>query len=299
MGRGMNSTPGPRREPGAAPPLAHVVLALYPPAWRARYGDETLGYLGESGAGPRDVASLLWRVVPAWVWPPAHLHDRPARMRASLATILMSWSALLVLGAVFDQLTQQQGATPAGHPVIGWSYAIFDVAIVLSTLILGAGCLPLWLLMLRRARRDHSARVIACLLTPVAAPIGGFLALAVILRAVSHPNGVGSWWFLIFTLMGFATAGIAAAGPAMALRIQRPRGPAVRLAAIAAAMATATIIAAFAASILAAVGLSLWAHQFAGYHNGILVGTYLAAVTGAGAVAAVSATRGFRAALAS
>jgi MFS family permease len=219
-------------------------------------------------------------------------------MRASLATILMSWSALLVLGAVFDQLTQQQGVTPAGHPVIGWSYAIFDVAMVLSALILGAGCLPLWLLMLRRARRDHNARVTACLLMPVAAPIGGFAALAVILGAVNHPNGVGPWSFLIFTLMGCATAGIAAAGPAMALRTQPPRGPAVRLAAIAAALATATIIAAFAASVLAAVGLSLWAHQFAGYHNGFLVGTYLAAVTGAGAVAVVSATRGFHAALA-
>ena len=299
MGRGMKSTPVPHRRPGAAPPLARVVLALYPPAWRARYGDETVGYLDESGASLRDVASLLWRVVPAWVSSPAHLRDRPARMRASLATTLMCWSALAVLGAVFDQLTQQQGITAAGHPVIGWSYLIFDVAMVVSALIFGAGCLPLWLLMLRRARRDHSARVTACLLTPVAAPVAGFLALGVILRAVPSTHGVGPWWFLIFILMGFATAGIAAAGPGMALRAQRPRGPAVRLAAIAAATATAIVTAAFAASILAAVGLYLWAHDFAGYHNGALLGIYLAAATGAGAIAAVSATRGARAALAS
>ena len=220
-------------------------------------------------------------------------------MRASLATILMAWSALAVLGGVFDQLTQQQGLTPAGHPVIGWSYAVFEVALALSVLVFGAGCLPLWLLMLRRARRDHSPRAIACLLLPVAAPVAGLLALAVILGAVSHPGGVGPWWFLVITMLGFATAGMAAAGPGMALRMQRPRGPAVSLAAIAAAIATATAIVAFAASALAAIGLYLWAHQFVGYHNGVLLGTYLAVVAGAGATAAVSATRGTQAALAS
>src|SRR6266702_5444483 len=261
-------------------------------------GAQALAYLEESGAGSGELASLLWRAAPAWAWPPAHLHDPPARMRASLATILMAWSALAVLGGAFDQLTQQQGIAPAGHPVIGWSYAIFGVALALSALVLGAGCLPLWLLMLRRARRDHSPRATACLLTPVAAPVAGLLALALILGAVGHPGGVGPWWFLAITMLGFATAAMAAAGPGIALRTQRPRGPAVRLAAVTAAIATATIIVAFAASALAAIGLYLWAHQFAGYHNGVLLGTYLAVVAAAGATAAVSATRGTYAALA-
>ena len=294
----MRGIPAARHTPAGAPPLARAVLALYPPAWRARYGDEALAYLEESGAGFRELASLLWRAAPAWAWPPAHLHDPPARMRASLATILMAWSALAVLGGAFDQLTQQQGIAPAGHPVIGWSYAIFGVALALSALVLGAGCLPLWLLMLRRARRDHSPRATACLLTPVAAPVAGLLALALILGAVGHPGGVGPWWFLAITMLGFATAAMAAAGPGIALRMQRPRGPAVRLAAVTAAIATATIIVAFAASALAAIGLYLWAHQFAGYHNGVLLGTYLAVVAAAGATAAVSATRGTYAALA-
>jgi hypothetical protein len=61
---------------------------LYPPAWRARYRDEVRALLDDSGAGLRSAASLAWRAVPAWVRPPRHLHDRPARMRASLATVL-------------------------------------------------------------------------------------------------------------------------------------------------------------------------------------------------------------------
>ena len=67
--------------PPAAPPLARAALALYPPSWRARYGDEVLALLEESGGGPAAVASLAWRALPAWFCPARHLHDRPARMR--------------------------------------------------------------------------------------------------------------------------------------------------------------------------------------------------------------------------
>ena len=97
------------------PPLARAALALYPPSWRARYGDEVLALLEDSGGGPAAVASVAWRALPAWFWPPRHLHDRPARMRASLATALMSWSMLAGLGLVFAQLTQLQGLTVPGH----------------------------------------------------------------------------------------------------------------------------------------------------------------------------------------
>ena len=60
------------------PPLARAALALYPPSWRARYGDEVLALLDDSGGGPAAVASLAWHALPAWFCPPRHLHDRPA-----------------------------------------------------------------------------------------------------------------------------------------------------------------------------------------------------------------------------
>ncbi len=60
------------------PLLARAALALYPPSWRARYRNEVLALLHESGGGLRAAASLAWRALPAWIWPPAHLHDRPA-----------------------------------------------------------------------------------------------------------------------------------------------------------------------------------------------------------------------------
>jgi hypothetical protein len=84
--------------------LARAALSLYPPAWRARYGDEVRALLDDSGAGLRDAASLAWRAVPAWAWPPRHLHDVSGRMRSSLATAGMAWALLAGLSAVFVQL---------------------------------------------------------------------------------------------------------------------------------------------------------------------------------------------------
>src|SRR2546429_650950 len=153
-----------------SPPLARAVLALYPPSWRARHGVEVLALLDDSGGGPAAVASLAWHALPAWFYPPRHLHDRPARMRASLATALVSWSMLTGLGLVFAQLTQLQGLAPAALPQIRWAYAVFDVTLATSALIAGLGGLPLWLLMLRRARREQRTRDTVYLLLPALAP---------------------------------------------------------------------------------------------------------------------------------
>jgi hypothetical protein len=286
------NAPGPR---AGAPLLGRAVLALYPPAWRARYRQEALELLCDLGGGMAAAASLAWRAVPAWLWPPQHLHDRAARMRASLATVLMAWSMLAALGLVFEQLTQQQ-VRPRGLTIVGWSYATFDVAFLASGLILAAGALPLWLLMLRRARRQRSARDTIYLLLPALAPAAFLAGLVILVRLVRSPGGIGPWWFLGLTLAGFAAAAAAATGPALALRRLRPRGPAVRLASLASAAAIATMLLACAASLIAGAGLSIWAPGFAGYHKAGPISGYLALVTVAGAVAAVSARRGARAA---
>jgi len=284
--------------PPAAPPLAQAALALYPPSWRARYGDEVLALLEESGGGPAAVASLAWRALPAWFCPPRHLHDRPARMRASLATALMSWSMLAGLGLVFAQLTQLQGLTAPGHPELRWAYAVFDVTLAASALVAGLGGLPLWLLMLRHARREQRTRDVAYLLLPVLAPVAYLAALIVTARLAGGASGVSQGWFGVITLAGFAAAATAAAGPGLALRRLQPRGPALRLAATAAGVSAAVMAVAAVAIVVAVTSLNLWARQFVGFHDGTLSGIYLALVVTAAAVTTVSAARGTRAALA-
>ena len=99
-------------------------------------------------------------------------------------------------------------------------------------------------------------------------------------------------------MAGFAAAAIAAAGPGLALRRLQPRGPALRLAAAAAGLSAAVMAVAAVAIVVAVTSLSLWARPFAGYHDGIVSGIYLALVVIAATVTTVSAARGTRAALA-
>ena len=292
---------GPGTPPGTTPGttlLARAALALYPPSWRARYGDEVHALLEESGGGLGAAASVAWRALPAWIWPPAHLHDRPARMRASLSTGLLAWSFLTGLGLVFAQLTQFQGLRAHGHPVVVGAYLVFDVALALSIAAAGLGGLPLWLLMLRRAHRERRRRDLVYLLLPLIAPAAFLAGLSITVRLVGGADGVSPWWFLVITLVGFGFAGAAAAGPGLAMRRLQPRGPALRLAAIAGGVAAAAAVTAAAAIIVAVTGLGLWARGFAGYHDGTIPGVYLTLIVVAAAVTAVSAARGARAALA-
>jgi hypothetical protein len=305
----------PRRARGAGV-LARVALGLYPPAWRARYGDEVRALLEDSGAGMRAAVSLAWHAVPAWAWPARHLHDRPGRMRASLATGGMAWVLLAGLAAVFVQLALAQGSsqtlTLARHPLIQWSYWVFDGAVIISVLAVAAGGVPLWLRMFRAARARRP-RELACLIAPVAVPAVYLAASTAVAGLVRQPaarvvpwqprpvadlaNGmIGPWWFLALVVAGFVAAVVSAAGLGLALRRLRPEGPAVVLAARAVGLAAAAMGLAGAASIVAAVGLYLWAPADAGYREGWQLAVYLSAVLLAAGVAIISAARGIRAA---
>jgi hypothetical protein len=297
--------------------VAHAALGLYPPAWRARYGDEVRALLQDSEAGMGAAVSLAWHAVPAWACPPRHLYDRPGRMRASLATAGMAWALLAGLAAVFVQLAQAQGQaqalTLARHPVIQWAYWAFDGWLIVSALAVAVGGAPLWLLMLRRARRARRQREVACLLAPAVVPAAYLVVSVAVVALVRGPGrpvvpwqprsvvdlangGVGPRWFLALVVLGFAAAAVSAAGPGVALRSLRPHGPVVVLAARAAVVAAVTMGLAGVASVVAAVGLYLWAPSYAGYHENWPLAVYLPAVLLACAVAVVSAARGIRAA---
>lgn len=214
-------------------------------------------------------------------WPPRHLYDPPARMRASLATVLAVWTVLAGLAAVFASFTQaqpslQRDLTDSQHLVIQWSYWIFDAAAGASLLVVAAGGLPLWLLMLRQACRQHRPREVARLLAPIAVPAVYLCAASLILSVgrsagtapVKPPlahrtmsfidlanHNIGPWWLMV---LGFAAGLTAAAGPGLALRSLRPRGLAVTIAARAAGLAIAAMGVAGAASMVAATGLYTW-----------------------------------------
>lgn len=251
--------------------------------------------LDDSGCDVSTIVSLAWQALCAWIFPARHLYDRSARMRASIATVLTAWTTLTGLGLVFAQVTQAQGLRPAGHPIVQWSYWVFDGALAISALAVAGGGLPLWWLMMRRARREHRSRDVAYLVAPIVVPAGYLAAVIATTRFVHQADGVGQWWFLALVVAGFVAGGLVVAGPRFALRRLRPRGPAVELATGATAVAAATMGLAAAASAVAAVGLYRWAPQYAGYREGWPLGVYIPLVSVACAAAASSATHGIRA----
>lgn len=273
--------------------LTRAAIALYPAAWRARYADEVIDLLAESGTGKHAVASLIANAPAAWLLPARHLYDRPARMRASLATVAMAWTALVGLALVFAQLTQAQGISPPGSGRA--MYVLFDVAFAASVLIVGAGGLPLWLVMARRARRDRSVRDLAYLSTPVVVPLCYLLAVIVLAAVVRGPDGIAAWWFGAVVGAGFVAGGLAAAGPVRVLHKMRPRGPAVRLAALAAGAATATMVTATAASAVVAIWMYAPQHSIRPGYTALL-GVYLLLSLAAAATAVTSSARGVKAA---
>ncbi len=295
------STPPARRRGKAR--LARAALWLYPPAWRARYGGEVLALLDDTGGGLVAAMGVACRAIPAWIWPPRQLHDPEARMRASLGTVLVAGAMLAGVCLVFAQLTQFQGYRADGSLIVVGSYAIFDAAMAVCALAAAAGGLPLWLVMLRRARREHRARETAYLMLPIVAPGGYLVTVATVARLLGGPNGVSAGVFFAVTLLGFGAAAAACAGPILAMARLRPRGPAVHLAVRAAGVATAAIVVAAVASAIALTGLSVWALGFAGHQFVqtqiqlvVQLAGYLVVVAALAMTAIISARRGTRAA---
>ena len=157
--------------------------------------------------------------------------------------------------------------------------------------------------MLRRARRDKRIRDLVYLLLPVVAPVAYLAGLIVTVGLVAPRRGAAS--------RGSASAGSGSShwpasprpppprpDPGLALRRLQPRGPALRLAAVAAGVSAAAMTVAAAAIVVAITGLCLAERHVVGAVSPILV-IYLAPVVMTATVTAVSAARGTRAALAS
>ena len=185
---------------------------------------------------------------------------------------------------------------------------MFDGCLAVSVLAVAVGGGPLWLQMLRTARRRReqawllTPAVVAAVFLLVAFAVGHLVGRAGPIVVPSQlgqvadlaSGGVGPWWFLALVVLGFAAALLSAAGPALALRRLRPEGPVVVRAARAAALAAGTMSLACAVSVVAVIGLYLWAPATPGYHESWELAVYLPAVLLAGAVAVVSAARGLR-----
>lgn len=281
-----------------------VLVGLYPPSWRVRYGEEMLALLADSSqTGPngsaRTAASLCRGAAGAWLTPGRQLHNAASRLRASLAVLLVVWVTLAAAALLFGQLNEDQATqtvTP-GHPVTRQLFTGYTAAAHISVGVLLASCGPLFVQLVLTGLRGRDRRVLALLTTPVAVPLAFLTALAATSRLVRHPHaGVGATWFYILATVGVLAGAGAVYGPLCALRRYCPTGRAVRLALYGVAAAVVAMGAALIASVADLVTVRLWGIASFAHAPVPVIAGYGLLVVAVLAVAMTSGARGLAAA---
>jgi hypothetical protein len=244
----------------SAPRTCALLLRLYPPGWRARYGEELHALILETSDG-----RVSWRVRADVVVAAARERLRSAglagdgppaeRMRSGTLLVLCAWALFVVAGAGVQKFSEHwQAATPAGAR--GLPTAAFDVllaaACVGSALVLTgvAAALPS---LARFLRGGGLAQVRRPLLRAVALTIAALpVTVAVVLWAhrlsAAQRNGhdaayaavTVSWALLLAACLAAWTAAGVAAARRLALAPALVRLEALLAAGVAAAMVTMT-----------------------------------------------------------
>ncbi len=234
-----------------------LLLRAYPPAWRARYGDELVSLMLESGERGR----VAWRACRDVLLAGARERLRAAglsgdsvppaaRARAGSLLVLCAWSLFVVAGMMVQRVSEHwRGTAPAAGrtlPAIAFDGLVAAAAIAAVLVLAGAACaLPALVAFLRAGRfgeiRAHWARA-ARLSAAGAAATAGLVAWAQRLSAAQRDGhdtayalGFSAWGLLLVVCLAAWTY----AAVATARRIEWPARALVALARLAAGVAAA------------------------------------------------------------
>ncbi len=291
---------------------ASLLLALYPEAWRERYGEEMRALLEDDPPTARGLASLLAGA--------AREHVRPQRcwrvevapataMRLSVGALFACWMIVSVAGSAFAKLTEHMDATEHVHPLLGVARAMIVWGATIGAAAVALGGLPLVWQALRQTGRRRDRRLALALASPALAGCLLFALAAVLATAAPSRHGGFPASFVLGLLVPLALGACACAvvgalAPKAVMRRAQPPLAMLRLAAWAGQALTVAIL-------LVAAGLAvyvpvLWSATTAGTAASGPLGLStratlifaLAAAAGAVGPALLAATRGRRAALA-
>jgi hypothetical protein len=212
--------------------LAGLALRVYPPSFRARYGQELTARVEDVPDTPKATADLFLGAFRTWIRPPFPNTER--RLQATTATTWVAWcTGFLVAPAINRALLDPptSGASGSVRTLLTISYALFFAGWAL--VLLGAAPVVLRLVIPAvRARTWSPLRpLIPVLMLGLLEAIGLlWLGLTSTARSeqVTHPSGL----FITATvlwLIGFAaficSLGV---GPAMTLSRLEPDAPVLR-----------------------------------------------------------------------
>jgi hypothetical protein len=212
--------------------LARLALALYPLAYRRRYGAEMEALLEDQGPSARAVFDLLRGAVRARLRPEAGLAAELApddRLKLGLGSVLLAWVVFSVAGLALYKTTEGNAFTSAGdaHGLLGFAHLAIQVLALVATAAVVLGAAPLVAAALRQARERPTARRATLLAGGCVAVFGlataGLVAAA---RAGSGPSDALDFVLLaLWTGLTLACGiGCAVAGRLGLLAIAVPRG---------------------------------------------------------------------------
>lgn len=211
--------------------LARLALALYPLAYRRRYGEEMAALVEDNGASPSAVADLLRGAVRA--------HLRPAegpeaellpgdRLRLGLSSILLCWVVFSAAGLGLYKTTEDHAFTAAGdaHGLLGAAHFAIQLIAIVSAAAVVLGVVPLVIIALRQARDRRAVEralvlAVACIVVFGVAS-GALVVVANLLRAPGDALAAAS--LAIWTCLALACGiGCALAGRLGLFAITVPR----------------------------------------------------------------------------
>jgi hypothetical protein len=264
--------------------LAFRMLRLYPPAWRARYGEELAALLEMSVCSPFVLLDVLRGAFDAHLHPelvaekgPYHM---PTRLRASEIAVFAAFILFVVAGIGFQKSGEDIMKVDASNAAINIPYLLVEGGAVVALLAVLAGGLPIAFAALRDALAHRRRGILALFCVPIvsfaALVVYSFVALQV--RPVSDglqlasQVGQDTGHHLFIGLIALFLLGAVASTWAVAAAIRRAEVSAglFRFALLPAAVATLAMALMLAAVV--AWGLALRAADPAAFngHDGIL-----------------------------
>jgi hypothetical protein len=211
--------------------LARLALALYPLAYRRRYGAEMEALIEDSGASPATVLDLVRGALRA------HLRPEPGiaaqlrpdeRMRLGLGSILLCWIVFAVAGLGLYKTTEGHSFSAAGdaHGVVGTAHLAIQILAVIATAAVVVGAAPLVLAALRQ-RHDRRAVERATVLAVGCVAVFGIATAGLVVLANLRPapsDALSAASFAIWTVLALGCGiGCAVAARVGLLAVVIPR----------------------------------------------------------------------------
>lgn len=169
---------------GSPTSLQRLLLAAYPPSFRARYGAELESLVTDCGASPRVVLDLAVGAIKAWllpIGPPESRQRRRWRLEATSGTVFVAWCVALVAMAGFSRGVDDSPLPGLAAAPTSAFFAVAETAFSLSVAVVALGLLFYAAAVLVPAVRAHQRRV----WLPVALPLLASMLWALSSVAVS------------------------------------------------------------------------------------------------------------------